>query len=119
MKSDIQIERSKNYLHRLNDEIASAKQLLNFYTISCERKRQESESLNNEISRLEALVRRFKSNNEGHSKLKAIVKENVKDIVAENRKLISVSFTVLIQTLKTDPIVTFRQNDNIDFLSYL
>jgi hypothetical protein len=59
----MQIERSKNYLRRLNDEIASGKALLNSYHISCERKRQESENLNNEITRLEALVSRFKSNN--------------------------------------------------------
>ena len=46
----------ENYLHNLNDEIASAKTLLNSYIISCERKRQEAENLNNEISRLETIV---------------------------------------------------------------
>jgi chromosome segregation ATPase len=61
---DMQIERSKSYLHNLNDEIASANALLNSYHTSCERKRQESESLNNELSRLEALIHRFKSNHE-------------------------------------------------------
>jgi chromosome segregation ATPase len=45
----------KNELHNLNDEIASSKELLKSYTSSCERKRQESESVNNEISRLEVL----------------------------------------------------------------
>jgi len=59
----MQIERSKNYLYRLNDEITSCKALLNSYHISCERKRQEAENVNNEISKLETLVNRFKSNN--------------------------------------------------------
>jgi hypothetical protein len=40
-------------------------------------------------------------NGEGCSKLKQIFKENVKHVVAENKKLISVSFTVLIQALKS------------------
>jgi hypothetical protein len=56
----MQIKRSKNYLHRLNDEVASGKALLNSYHISCERKRQEAENLNNEITRLEAVVSQFK-----------------------------------------------------------
>jgi hypothetical protein len=46
----------ENYLHKLKEEIASAKALLNSYHTLCERKRQESERLNNEISRLETLV---------------------------------------------------------------
>jgi hypothetical protein len=42
-------------------------------------------------------------NREGYTKLKAIVKENVKGVLLENKKLISVSFAALIQTLKNDP----------------
>jgi len=56
----MQIEGSKNYLHRLNDKVASCKALLNSYHILCERKRQETENLNNEITRLEAVVSQFK-----------------------------------------------------------
>jgi hypothetical protein len=56
----MQIERSKNYLYRLNDEITSCKALLNSYHILCERKRQEAENLNNEITRLEAVLSQFK-----------------------------------------------------------
>ena len=48
---DMQIERSKNYLYNLNDQIASSKALLNSYHLLCERKRQEAENLNKEISR--------------------------------------------------------------------
>ena len=69
------IQRLENYSHTLNDEIASAKALLNSYHLLCERKRQEAEYLNNEISRLEALVSRFKSNNEEYRKIKQRVEE--------------------------------------------
>ena len=61
---DLQIERSKKHLQSANDEIASAKALLNSYHTLCERKREEAANLNNEISRLEAVISRFKNNNE-------------------------------------------------------
>jgi chromosome segregation ATPase len=54
----------ENYLHTLNDEIASAKALLNSYHTLCECKRQEAENLNKDISRLETVISRFKINNE-------------------------------------------------------
>ena len=50
-------------------------------------------------------------NGEGYSKLYQIAKESVKDVLSENKKLISVSFAVLIQTLKADPqMVNLIQN---------
>ena len=67
----------ENYLHTLKEEIASAKALLNSYHMLCEHKRQESENLNNEISRLETLVSRFKRNDEEYLKIKKTVEEEV------------------------------------------
>ena len=93
----------ENYSHTLNDEIASAKALLNSYHLLCERKRKEAENLNNELSRLEALVSHFKIKDEGYSNLKQIVKENVKVVLSEKRVLISISFAAVIQTLKDNP----------------
>jgi F0F1-type ATP synthase gamma subunit len=50
-------------------------------------------------------------NGEGYPKLKQIVKENVKAVLSDNKKLISVSFAALIQTLKADPqMVKLIQN---------
>jgi hypothetical protein len=50
-------------------------------------------------------------NGEGYSKLYQIAKESVKDVLSENKKLISVSFAVLIQTLKADTqMVNLIQN---------
>jgi hypothetical protein len=42
-------------------------------------------------------------NGEDYSKLKEIVKENVKAVLSENKKLISIAFVALIQTLKAHP----------------
>jgi F0F1-type ATP synthase gamma subunit len=50
-------------------------------------------------------------NGEGYSKLKQIVKKSVKAILSDNKKLISVSFAALIQTLKANPqMVKLIQN---------
>jgi hypothetical protein len=49
--------------------------------------------------------------NEGYSKLKHIIKENVKAVLSENKILISISFVALIQTIKADPqMVKLIQN---------
>jgi hypothetical protein len=42
-------------------------------------------------------------NGEGYSKMTQIVKEVVKAVLAEEKKLISVCIVALIQTLKADP----------------
>ena len=95
----------------MNDEVASAKALLDSYHLLCKRKRKEAENLNNELSRLEALVSHFKIKDEGYSNLKQIVKENVKVMLSEKRVLISISFAAVIQMLKDNPqMVKLFQN---------
>jgi hypothetical protein len=47
---DMQIEKSKNHLQSVNDEITSAKALLNSYHMLCQHKKQEAENLNKDIS---------------------------------------------------------------------
>jgi hypothetical protein len=57
------------------------------------------------------LIAHILNDNEGYYKLKTIVKENVKAVLSENKKLISVSFAALTQTIKADPqIVKLIQN---------
>ena len=48
---------------------------------------------------------------EDYLKLNQIAKENVKVVLSENKKLISISFAALIQTIKAEPqIVKSIQN---------
>jgi hypothetical protein len=76
----------------------------------CRRKHQEIQELTDKKERIEKLIANI-LNGEGYSKLKAIIKENVKAAVSENKKLISISFVALIQTLKDDPeMVKLIQN---------
>jgi uncharacterized protein (DUF3084 family) len=64
----------------------------------CKRKEQQLQELIDKKERLEKLIANF-SNDEGYSKLKQIVKA----ILSENKQVISVSLTALLQTLKSDP----------------
>jgi hypothetical protein len=50
-------------------------------------------------------------NGEVYSKLRQIAKENVKAVLTDNKKLISISFVAIIQTIKADPqMVKLIQN---------
>ena len=85
------------------DEIASAKALLNSYHISCERKTQEAEDLNNEISRLDALISRFKSNNEEYlDKIKQAAYEGVKSVLTDNKILLKFATLSIIESLRSN-----------------
>ena len=96
-----------NELHTLNDKIASSRELLKSYTSSCEHKRQEEESLNNEISRLEALVTRFKSNNEEYLKIKSTL--------TDGKVLLHKAIFSIIETLRNENNTT--KNHLISFLA--
>jgi hypothetical protein len=90
-------------LLRLNDEIASGKALLNSYHVSCERKRQEAEHLNNEITRLEAIVSRFKSNNEEYRKIKQRAEEEVNSVLIDGKVLLEFALASVIEALRRNP----------------
>jgi hypothetical protein len=65
----------------------------------CRRKEQQLQELTDKKDRLEKLIANVSNNDE----LKQLVKENVKAALSENRQIISVAFTALLQTLKSDP----------------
>jgi division protein CdvB (Snf7/Vps24/ESCRT-III family) len=75
-------------LHNLKKEIASAKALLNSYNILCERKREEAANLNNEISRLEAIISRFKNNKEKYLKIQQTVENKVGSVLTDGKVLL-------------------------------
>ena len=93
----------------MNDEIASSKQLLSSYHVLCERKRQEAEHLNNEISRLESLVSRFKNNNEEYLKIRKTVEEEVSRFLTDSKVLLQFALASLIEAIR-------RNSDKYDTL---
>ena len=76
----------------------------------CKRAEQRVLQLIDKRDRLEKLIANI-LNGEGYSKIKQIIKENVKAILSDNKILLSLSFAALIQTLKADPqMVKLIQN---------
>ena len=62
------------------------------------------QELTDKKDRIQKLIANILNNDdECYSKLKHIIKKNVKAVLAEKRVLISISFAALIQTLKADP----------------
>jgi len=84
----------------LKKEIASAKTLLNSYNILCERKREEAANLNNEISRLEAIISRFKNNKEKYLKIKKTVEEEVRTVLTDGKVLLQFALASIIEALR-------------------
>jgi hypothetical protein len=81
--------------------------VLDKIAFSCEqeyrRKEQQLQELIEKKNIIEKWIVKILKNDDY---LKQIVKENVQAVFAENKKLISVSFAALIQTLKADPKMT-------------
>ena len=104
-----QIDKMQRTRQGLVNDIAGLEcklSVLDKTAFSCEQERMRTEQrvqgLTDKKDKLEKLIANI-LNGEGYSKLKAIVKENVKAVLSDNRKLISISFVALIQTIKADP----------------
>jgi phage shock protein A len=96
-------QKLQNDLNILNDRIARSKESLKSYDMSCIRKRQELENLNNEISNLKALVNQFKSCDEGYFMIKKIVEENVTSVLVDGKKLLQLAIISIIESLRRCP----------------
>jgi transposase len=96
------IQRLANDIRALECKLSLLDKIAFSYEQECRRKHQEIQDLTTQKNRLEKWITNI-LNGEGYSKLKAVIKENVKVVLSENKKLISISFVALIQTIKADP----------------
>jgi hypothetical protein len=96
----------KNELHNLKYEIASAKELRKICNSSYERKLQGLKILNKEMLRLEALVTRFKNNNEEYPRIERTVEEKVKNVLADSKVLLHKAIFSIIETLRNGNNIT-------------
>ena len=97
------VQQMENYLHSVNDEIASSKELLKSYTLSCEHKRQEAKTLNNDISWLENIISRFKNDNEEYLKIKKTVEEEVRSVLTDGKVLLQFALASIIEAGRRNP----------------
>jgi len=109
-------------LYQLNNQIASITKLLNSYRLSCIRERREIENLHNEKARLEALVSKFKSNNEDYLKIKETAYEEVKSVLRDSKLLLKFATLSVIESLITNPelfnFVIYDNSNNNTTISY-
>jgi hypothetical protein len=112
-----QIDKMQRTRQGLVNDIAGLERKLSVLdktAFSCEQERMRTEQrvqgLNDKKDKLEKLIANI-LNGEGYSKLNLFIKENVKVVLSDNKKLISISFAAIIQTLKDDPgMVKLIQN---------
>jgi hypothetical protein len=95
-------QRLVNDIRALERKISILDKTAFYIEQDCKRTEQQIQELGDKKNRLEKLIANI-LNGEGYSKLKQIVRENVKAVLANNKELISVSFAAIIQTLRTDP----------------
>ncbi|MDQ3868568.1 MAG: hypothetical protein M3250_03310 [Thermoproteota archaeon] len=114
-----QVERMQRTVQRLANDIEALKykiSILDKTAFTCEqdcmRTEQQLQELIDKKNRIENLIANILNrDNKGYSKLKHIIKENVKAALSDNKQVISVAFTALLQTLKNDPeMVKLIQN---------
>jgi hypothetical protein len=96
------VQRLANDIRALERKISILDKIAFSSEQDCKRKEQQVQELTDQNDRIEKLIANL-LNGEGYTRLKAIVKESVKAVLAENKKLISISFVALIQTIKADP----------------
>jgi predicted RNase H-like nuclease (RuvC/YqgF family) len=96
------VERLANDIEALELKISILDKIAFSYEQECRRKHQEIQDITAQKNRLEKWITNI-LNGEGYSKLKHIIKENVKAALSDNKKLISISFVAIIQTIKADP----------------
>jgi chromosome segregation ATPase len=95
-------------LYQLNNKIASTFRLLNSFRMSCKRERREIENLNNEKTRLEAIVNEFKNNNEEYlDKIKQAAYEEVRSILNDSKLLLKVATLSIIEALSSPELCNF------------
>jgi hypothetical protein len=104
------IQRLANVIEERKNKISLLDKIAFSIEIDFQRKQEQVQELISQRNRIEKLIANT-LNGEGYSKLKQIVKENVKAVLSDNKIIISTAFAAIIQTLKADPeMVKLIQN---------
>jgi hypothetical protein len=97
------IQRLANDIKSLEHKISILDKTAFYIEQDSKIKEQQLQELIAQKDKMQKLITNILNNdNEGYSKLKQIIKENVKAILSDNKILLSLSFAALIQTLKAD-----------------
>jgi hypothetical protein len=98
-------QKSKSSSNILNERVTSSKELLKSYSITRNRKKQEIEHLNNEISRLESIYNRLKTDDEGCLIIKKTVEKEVRNILIDDKAILQFAVASVIEALRRIPFI--------------
>jgi hypothetical protein len=106
-------QQSHKAMAYFNNQIETQRKALTSYRVSSIRERRQIENLNNEKARLEALVSKFKSNNQEYLKIKQAAEEKVKSVLIEGKILVKFATFSVIESLRSNPeLYNFVIHDN-------
>ena len=93
-------QKSKSSSNILDERVTSSKELLKSSSITCNRKKQKIEHLNNEISRLESIYNRLKTDDEGCLIIKKTVEKEVRSILIDAKAILQLAVASVIEALR-------------------
>ena len=91
-------------LEELKSQIQNAKQMLDFYHLSCQKEISKMLQLHRQNMELYRLLRQFKNNNEEYIRIQYVAKQTVRSVLSDNRQLLKLALLSLIESLRADPI---------------
>ena len=91
-------------LEELKSRIQNAKQMLDYYHLSCQKEVSKMLQLHRQNIGLEGLLRQFKNNNEDYIRIEYVAKQTVRSVLSDNRQLLKLALLSLIESLSADPI---------------
>ena len=91
-------------LEELKSRIQNAKQMLDYYHLSCQKEVSKMLQLHRQNIGLERLLRQFKNNNEDYIRIEYVAKQTVRSVLSDNRQLLKLALLSLIESLRADPI---------------
>ena len=91
-------------LEELKSRIQNAKQMLDFYHLSCQKEISKMLQLHRQNMELYRLLRQFKNNNEDYIRIEYVAKQTVRSVLSDNRQLLKLALLSLIESLRADPI---------------
>ena len=75
-------------LEELKSRIQNAKQMLDYYHLSCQKEVSKMLQLHRQNIGLERLLRQFKNNNEDYIRIEYVAKQTVRSVLSDNRQLL-------------------------------
>jgi hypothetical protein len=108
LKKDVYSLESRKFeehrtLNDLQDQIASSERILKWLKTLCQEEEAKINQLESEEIRVKRLVKRFKNNNEEYLKIKKIVKQHVASILFDSKRLLHLSLSSLMESMRRDP----------------